>query len=569
MFDVFLSHNSKDKPAVEAIAARLRAEAGIEPFLDKWHLVPGEAWQPALEKALEASTTVAVFIGPSGISPWHNEEVRAALNRAVRTKDEYRVIPVLLPESTPDAVQGFLAERTWVDFRAGLDKEEPFQRLVTGIKGVARTNESFELPDEPAPYRGLFKFEREHADRFFGRENEVALVLKKLEKSSFVAVVGASGAGKSSLVLAGVLPKLEQQFKSWPAPIRTFVLTPGANPLRALADQIVTLLPLADRVRCADEYEQRMRQRPDGLRTAVKTLTTEKPGSIVLVVDQLEELFTHATERDGAESIKAFAANVRDLAENGSGQARVLATVRADFFDRCLSVESLCALLQDRSVYLGPMTISSLRDVIVRPAASVGALFEAGVVSAFMKELERRPGILPLLEHALDSLWRHRKGVWLTSAAYDAMGGVSGALKKHADECWERIAEADRPVARDVLLRLVSLGEGVPDTRRRVKVEDLYPVGVSWERVDRVLQKLSGADARLLVVDHREAEVAHEVLIQEWATLRDWVDGARRELKIHRRVTEVAREWADNGRADGFWLTGARLLEARGTFGPG
>ena len=120
-YDVFLSHNSADKEAVELLARRLTEEAGLNPFLDKWHLVPGEPWQEALEVALDCSATVAVFVGPSGVSPWHNEEMRAALNRAVRTRDEYRVIPVLLPGASEESVAGFLALRSWVDFRPGLD----------------------------------------------------------------------------------------------------------------------------------------------------------------------------------------------------------------------------------------------------------------------------------------------------------------------------------------------------------------------------------------------------------------------------------------------------------------
>jgi hypothetical protein len=117
------------------VAHRLREEAGLTPFLDKWHLIPGEPWQEGLEKALEASETAAVFIGPSGVSPWHNEEMRAALDEAVRTHDEYRVIPVLLPGAKEEALTSFLARRTWVDFRAGLDDAEAFERLVAGILG--------------------------------------------------------------------------------------------------------------------------------------------------------------------------------------------------------------------------------------------------------------------------------------------------------------------------------------------------------------------------------------------------------------------------------------------------
>jgi hypothetical protein len=137
-YDVFLSHNSADKAAVEALAHRL-VEAGLQPFLDKWHLVPGEPWQESLEEALAACQTVAVFLGPGGISPWENEEMRSALEERVRDQSR-RVIPVLLP-GAPDPGQRplprFLRRLTWVDFRAGLDDEATFQRLAAGIRGVA------------------------------------------------------------------------------------------------------------------------------------------------------------------------------------------------------------------------------------------------------------------------------------------------------------------------------------------------------------------------------------------------------------------------------------------------
>jgi len=134
-YDVFLSHNNRDQEAVETLGRRLVLDAKLRPFLDKWHLIPGAPWQAALEGALEASDTAAVFVGPSGISPWHNEEMRAALSRAVASRDTFRVIPVLLPGAPREAVTAFLAARTWVDFRSGLDDDDAFRRLVAGIKG--------------------------------------------------------------------------------------------------------------------------------------------------------------------------------------------------------------------------------------------------------------------------------------------------------------------------------------------------------------------------------------------------------------------------------------------------
>ena len=150
-YDVFPSHASADKPAVEALARKLRDDEGLRVFFDQWELVPGTHWQEALEKALAASRTCAVFLGPKGLGPWHTEEMRVALGQRVR-KEPKRVIPVLLPDARQRDVPAFLAQRTWVEFQAGLDDETGFNRLVAGIRGVAPGNGG---PPEAASYRTM------------------------------------------------------------------------------------------------------------------------------------------------------------------------------------------------------------------------------------------------------------------------------------------------------------------------------------------------------------------------------------------------------------------------------
>ena len=152
-YDVFLSHNSQDKPAVKWLAARLEDVARLKVFLDIWNLIPGDPWQEDLEKALDASRTVAVFLGPAGISGWHNEELRDALNTRVRDP-ERRVIPVLLPGTTmpaDDEIPNFLQRLTWVDFRNGLEDEDAFRRLVAGVRGQAPGRGGEAEPPLPPP----------------------------------------------------------------------------------------------------------------------------------------------------------------------------------------------------------------------------------------------------------------------------------------------------------------------------------------------------------------------------------------------------------------------------------
>jgi len=566
LFHVFLSHSSADKSAVEQLALWLRDRAGLNPFLDKWHLVPGAPWQPALEQALAESETVAVFFGPSGPGPWHNEELQLALVRAVQQRNDFRVIPVLLPGASPQQIGGFLGLRTWIDFREGLDSEAAFSRLVAGIQGYAPAADAFRLPDEPTPYRGLLAFDEAHSEYFFGRQADIECTLEKLGRERFVAVVGPSGCGKSSLVLGGVLPAVKRPGGALGPGVRTWTMRPGDRPVRALADALAAgEASGAQRLSLSDALHRRFLEHADGLRTALATLTADSPGSCILVVDQLEELFTHAPGHAGAGEAEPFVTQLRDAVQ-GSGSLRILATLRADFFDRCLGLAPLRELLQDRTVLLGSLGDEALRDVILRPAQSVGAYLEKGLLSAILQDVSREPGALPLLEDALDQLWRARRGAWLTLSAYEASGGISQALQRRAQACYEALPPEEREVARLLLVRLTSLGEGREDTRRRVPRSELVFPGIPEARVEHVLRVLSGSGARLIVMDQGSVEVAHEVLIRTWSTLRKWLDEDRRELRVQRRLAEAADEWNGKRRQPGYLYTGARLLDAEELF---
>src|SRR5262245_34046890 len=244
-YHVFLSHSGADKPAVEDLALRLRQE-GVEPWLDKWHLIPGDPWMRALEDALDASDSCAVFVGPGGLGPWQNEEMRAAIDRRVREgRGRFRVIPVLLPgaeRGERSRLPAFLVAATWVEFRRSLDEGEPFRRLVCGIRGV----EPGAGPDQATfkgqcPYRGLQVFDVEHAPFFCGREAMTEWLLTELRRAErpggrarFLAILGSSGSGKSSLARAGLVASLRQGAlegsERWPVAI----CRPGPDPLESL-----------------------------------------------------------------------------------------------------------------------------------------------------------------------------------------------------------------------------------------------------------------------------------------------------------------------------------------------
>jgi hypothetical protein len=227
-YDIFLSHNRADKPAVEILARRLTDEAGLRPFLDKWHLVPGEPWQEALEEALDQSRTCAVFIGPRGISPWEHEEMRAAIEQRVADRT-FRVIPVLLP-GAPDPrekpLPRFLRRLTWVDFRSGLDDEDAFRRLVAGIRGVAPGSGDIQVRSFVFDFKSIDRLDWKDAlrgliatppaDHFgasgtlLGREGNEWTVAH-LEK--FLGPLSDQSALKGSIWLRGILKSTGEMFE--------------------------------------------------------------------------------------------------------------------------------------------------------------------------------------------------------------------------------------------------------------------------------------------------------------------------------------------------------------------
>jgi hypothetical protein len=222
---VFLSHSSRDKPAVEELARRL-AKEGIQAWLDKWHLIPGDPWQPAIENALAESETCAVFVGPSGFGPWQNEEMRAAIDQRVRDSGRrFRVVPVLLPgakRAERSSLPTFLAATTWVEFSDSLDDRAAFHRLLCGIRGIEPgAGPGQAVYEGQCPYRGLRVFDVDDAPFFFGREALVQWLLNELRPAAegqpvnrFLAIVGSSGSGKSSVARAGLVAALRGCLKS-------------------------------------------------------------------------------------------------------------------------------------------------------------------------------------------------------------------------------------------------------------------------------------------------------------------------------------------------------------------
>jgi WD40 repeat protein/DNA-binding SARP family transcriptional activator len=369
------------------------------------------------------------------------------------------------------------------------------------------TGAALPAPSASCPYQGLVPYDVGDAEAFFGRAAEVAESLRRLSDTGVLVVVGPSGSGKSSLVRAGVTAALKRHGR------QVLVITPGRRPMDAL-----TALPE----------------------------TGPRP---VLVVDQCEEAV--ALCEDAAERASFFAA----LAEHAR-RAPLVVAMRADRMG-ALSAHPEFARLVERGLYLlGAMGEASLRAAIQAPAHQAGLLLEAGLVDLLVREVEGEPGALPLLSHALHRTWERREGRTLTVAGYQETGGIRGAVAQSAEELYERVPAGQRPLLRDLLLRLVapsSDGEAVRSRvpRRLVAADDEH---------DELVELL--VDARLVTSDDGVVELAHEALARAWPRLRDWLADDTEGQRIMRHVAVAAEAWDALGRPHSELYRGARLAQA-------
>ncbi|MFE6775128.1 hypothetical protein [Streptomyces sp. NPDC057702] len=382
-----------------------------------------------------------------------------------------------------------------------------------------------------SPYRGLARFEPGDHARFFGRDQLTDELVRRVAGHRLVPVFGPSGSGKSSLLRAGLIPRLRQTPPgAGPRPAAIRVLTPGEHPVRAHA---TALTPRA------------AGSGPTGLDT-------------VVVVDQFEEVFTLCADPvERAEFIDLLLAAGR--ADSG---LRVVLAVRADFYGRFLEHGPLATAAHEAGLPVGPMDSEELRAAIVGPATAEGLVVERALTARLVAEAAGEVGGLPLLSHALLETWRRRRGRTLTLEAYEAAGGIQGALTQTAEGLYAGLPGRQAAVVRRVLLRLIAPGENTADTRRPVARREL-DTGDRTTTAE-VLEHL--ARARLITVDEDSVSLAHEALIASWPRLRGWIEEDRARLATHRRLTLDAGAWEELGRDAGALYRGARLASAEDAF---
>lgn len=421
----------------------------------------------------------------------------------------------------------------------------------------------------PDPYLGLATFQERDADVYHGREALVELLVSRAAREPLLAVLGPSGSGKSSLVLAGLLPVLRRGAIAGSEHWRYLVIRPGARPLDTLA---AGLAALAGDPTAVVRYGAALAESDRALLLLTDALLAAEPDArLLLVVDQCEELWTQApadadSRRSFVETQQAPFIQLLLTATAAEGRVRVIATMRADFLHRAAEYHELARRVGDHLLIVSPMQPAELRRAVEQPAADAGGSFEPGLVDELVSQAEGRPGALPLLEYTLLELWRARRAGVMTWEAYRALGGVEGALARRADGILSEIyTPAMREELRAVLLRLVQPGEGAADTRRRVALASLAPAGGTIADVQALIKPMT--DARLLTTGRdangaETVEISHEALLRAWPAFAAWIDAARDDLRLQLQLEETAAEWAAGGASSDFLWRGLRLARA-------
>ena len=516
MAEALVRHDELIADCVAAHGGRLIGSMGEgDSTVSAFHSAPD-----AVAAALDATRALAAESWPAGLHlrarfGVHTGEAERrganyfgpAINLAARLRAQADGDQVFVSSVTADLVARHLpAGCSLVDLGphrlAGVAAPERIHAL--NGPGVAAP-----LPGTECPYRGLLAFEPEDRQFFFGREEVVCELIERLRPGRLLAVVGASGSGKSSVLRAGIIAAVRAGEVTGIK--RARLLTPGAHPDQAL---------------------------------------TQDPGELI-VVDQFEELFTLCGNADRRlEFIDALL---------GTGCAVVLG-MRADMYGRLGAYPELARAVSANQLLLGAMTGDELERAVVEPAHLAGLRLEPGLVELAVREVAGEPGALPLLSHALRATWERRDGRTLTVEGYRQSGGVGGAGAQTADELLDDMAAGRRELARGMFVRLTDLGDDTAATRRRVRIDELVPEGVSPEVVGALLERL--ADARLVTLGQGTAEVAHEILIREWPTLRGWLEEDRDGIRLHRQLGDAARMWEAGGREPSDLYRGPRLIAA-------
>ncbi|MGW2820188.1 nSTAND1 domain-containing NTPase [Streptomyces sp. NPDC001443] len=580
-------------------------------FAERLALLYREAGNPPLRSVSDAVVRLQRFDErgrPVRVSVQRISDWRRARNVPAQFTALAAVLHILIPEArrarpTPvstglyDLVQW---QRLWE--RAVADPVGDHPAVAAAEPGQPPADAAA-VPVGVCPYRGLAPYRPQDTRWFFGRERSTGSLIAQLRAAErtggLVMLVGASGAGKSSLLNAGLVPALRDGAPGGAAgepagrAREVLQLVPGADPLAELTRRIPGLREVVAGARDAAAAEPgaprfagaaRAAGTP-GFADAVREAFTAwaRRGSApaarpVVIVDQFEEAFTLCSDEADRRILIRLLHAACTPADAGSPAAPggpdapppvlVVLGIRADFYEQCLGYPELSDALQHRHMVLGPLTTTELREAVTGPARAVGLEPEPGLAELIVREVSadgprgaHDAGVLPLLSHALLATWQRRKAGRLTLAGYRAAGGIQGAVAATAEQAWSGLDPAARTAARLLLLRLVRLGEDTQATRRRGTRRQLAEESTDPGKTEESLEAL--VRARLVTLDSETVEITHEALLHAWPRLRDWIDEDRNDHLVRQRLEEDGRSWEGSGRDLSLLYRGSRLEQAR------
>lgn len=483
------------------------------------------------------------------------------LNESDNTPSIETVIDILVPDGEDAGRDAEMTANLYED-----DAADPVGTINLPEMNALRTAQLYSsVPSNP--YKGLRAFGEGDTDNFFGREALVKKLLEHIadEDRRFMALVGRSGNGKSSIVRAGIIPALKQD--AVPAASNWFYSTmvPSNDPYRELSDALLSIAIFAP-----DNWSNLLRSTPDGLHELIDQMLPDDGSEVFLFIDQFEELFT-LTQSD--EVRIDFLTSLAYAVEQPDSRLRLILTMRADFFGYPLSYESFADLFSRYNQAVPPLNRAQLQTTIVEPARRAGIIVEPTLVSALLEAVDKQPGALPLLQYTLTEMVNtlimdgqqsnqpvERR---LTLATYEAMGGIAGALVQRADSIYNQLEPEAQDLTRLLFLSIVTVSENGPPTSRSAIWTNL-PVE-NRDLLESVIEAFR--DYRLLTTDQDPetraptVEVAHEALIQEWTPLKEWIENNASALRQRSDLEIESARWHNNDKDVSFLASGLQLAE--------
>jgi hypothetical protein len=529
-------------------ATREGAVVGTLPYMSPEQLAAGDIDHRSDIWALG----ITMFEMLSGRHPLEPLTTATLYDNAMSTGPMPAIASVVpdLPPGLASLVDDCLRKRQHERIGATRDVVDRLEALLPGRRGAR-------LAEGECPFPGLAAFQEADAERFFGREREIARTIARIREQPLLGVVGPSGAGKSSFVRAGVVPALKASGEDW----EIITLRPGRNPIATLASIADTTVRADESLGGFTSVARRIVDEPGHLGTLLRARANAMARRILVFVDQFEELYTLVPDLVAR---RTFTAALAGIADDAASPLRVVIAMRSDFLDRVSEDTRFTEELSRGLVVLSPLHGDALRDALKKPIEMVGHRFETtAMVDDMIATLEDTAGALPLLQFAAGKLWdaRDREQRLLTVASYHAIGGIAGALAVHADEVVAALDPSAYQLTRKILRALVT-----PErTRMAVGLGELEALATADE-LQRTIDRLVAA--RLLVVhtsadDGRSLELVHESLIERWPTLRRWLDEDHEDAAFVAQLAAAAKQWDTRGRPVGLLWRGDAADEAR------